>query len=940
MLDLAFTQSLLSHPAHEALFALAPDGSVLADNAPAQALAGRALQAALQAALARGRVHLAECPDHVLAMELDLDDGPRAAELRTVRGADGAVLGYTLSIGGASGTVALAPEHARWRYALEHAEDGLWDWSAETGRVFRSARCLGMLGYREGEIAETTDAWNAHVHPEDREHQSEAIREHIAGGSQSYTVEYRARHRDGHWLWILDRGKVLTWTADGRPSRVIGIHTDITAYKELEGRLREHELLLAEAQRIGRIGSWAWNPVDESVWWSHELHRMVGWPAGQRAPRWAEQKSLYPPASYERLRQAVMRALEEGVGFVIEVEVNRPDGGVLQVEMAGDVLVGPTGVGRRLVGLMRDITEEKLAHATARWHNDLLNRIAAMGKIGGLEYDLVTDRLQWTAENYRIHGMTPGSDLSMSALLPRFAPASRRRLRAALDRLRNGQSREESEELEFFADDGRRLVLRVTASVETVEGRPFRITGLTQDITAEREASERIEQLAHYDSLTGLPNRFLFQQRGSEAVRHAQQAGVALALLFVDLDRFKNVNDSLGHAAGDALLREAAARIKACVRGSDLVGRLGGDEFVVVLREVARPEDAARVAEKIIAAVGEPMALPAADVQIGASVGIALLDTATSDLEALMRASDTAMYAAKEAGRNTFRFYSDAFYEQVQRRVTLERELRQALARGELHLEYQPTIAVDGGEVLGIEALLRWTPADGEERSPVEFIPVAEDTGEIVPIGRWVIAQACRQARAWHEAGIEFERMAVNVSAVQLREADFAEQVIGLCRSAGWPPERLELELTESALMHDNAVLRRTFATLEAHGIRLSVDDFGTGFSNLNYLHRFPVQHLKIDRSFVRQMLGDAQVTILAQAIIRLGHALGLDVVAEGVETPEALHMLRRQGCDEAQGFLFTVPLAPDALEAWMRARQCGHRQTGLDDADEVALAE
>jgi EAL domain-containing protein (putative c-di-GMP-specific phosphodiesterase class I) len=309
-------------------------------------------------------------------------------------------------------------------------------------------------------------------------------------------------------------------------------------------------------------------------------------------------------------------------------------------------------------------------------------------------------------------------------------------------------------------------------------------------------------------------------------------------------------------------------------------------------------------------------------VEVGCSIGIALLSEANADLETLMRASDTAMYAAKDAGRNTYQFYNDSFYERMHRRGLLEQELRQAVARKELFLVYQPTVSLTGaGQVIGIEALLRWQREGGELRSPLEFIPIAEDTGDIVGIGLWVLEEACRQARAWDDSGLAFTSIAVNVSAVQLRVADFAQRVLAICARTQWPPTRLVLELTESALMHENETLRRNFADFEAHGISLSVDDFGTGFSNLMYLHRFPVQQLKIDRSFVGQMLEDLQVGVLTQAIINLGHAMGLTVIAEGVETEISLRALRNQGCDEAQGYHMTRPLLPDAMEAWIRAR-------------------
>jgi diguanylate cyclase (GGDEF)-like protein/PAS domain S-box-containing protein len=811
---------------------------------------------------------------------------------------------------------------ARWRHALDNAEDGLWDWSAQTGKVIRSARCLTMIGYRRGEVDESLDAWHALVHPDDRERQETAIREHVAGRDPGYKVEYRLRRADGSWCWVLDRGKVIEWSADGHPLRVVGTHTDVTAYKELEQRLREREALLDGAQRVGHIGSWAWDAATGEVWWSPELFNILGLPEARTAPRWEEQAAFYSPESYARLLPLIQRAARAGEGFDTEVEMLRADGERRTVELCGEAIRDGSGTIRRILGALRDVTEQRRATEAARWRNKLLDRIAAMGRIGGFELDLASGHLQWTAENYRIHRIDPDTPLSFETIMPYYGEAAQAQLLGVMERLVAGESQEESTEVDFRTPDGRRLVLRITATMELFEGKPWRITGLTQDITEEREAGERIEQLAHYDVLTALPNRFLFGQRAQEAIRVAKRTGVSLALLFVDLDRFKSVNDTLGHAAGDTLLQEISGRLKACLRGSDLIGRQGGDEFMVMLCELRKPEDAATVAAKIIAAVAEPVEVGGTQVRVGCSVGIALLGEGCPDLESLMRASDTAMYAAKDQGRNAYEFYNDSFYERVHRRGQLEQELRHAVARKELFLVYQPTVALQGaGGVIGIEALLRWQRPGGELRSPMEFIPIAEDTGEIAPIGLWVLQTACAQAAAWDAAGLRFDVIAVNVSAVQLRDPDFADRVLHICAEAGWPPRRLVLELTESALMRDTEVLRRTFAKFEANGIQLSVDDFGTGFSNLLYLHRFPVRQLKIDRSFVSQMLADLQVGVLTQAIISLGHAMGLTVIAEGVEDENALRVLRNQGCDEAQGYHLTRPLAADAMADWIRRR-------------------
>ncbi|HQZ31939.1 MAG TPA: EAL domain-containing protein [Arenimonas sp.] len=922
-LDPAFMASLLQHPSRRALLVLDPNGKVMFANERATELFTPALEAELRVALGQAVAQLAEHPGRQMQHrhadgEIELD-----CLLRDVRDRRGHLAGYTVSLYSHDEAPGLAesPDRARWRYALESAEDGLWDWDADSGRVYRSSRCFTMLGYRHNAFDGSFDAWRNLTHPDDVPRVKAALHAHLAGESANYQVDYRVRDANGRWRWILDRGRAISWDTTGRPRRVIGTHTDINDYKGIEIQLRERELILNQAQHVARLGSWSWDAETDETWWSDELYRIAGLSPRQAPPRFRHQRHLFTPESYDRLRAASKKILADGTPYSLEITLLRPNGEQRLVQARGEGLCSDDGRITRLVGVFNDITEQRRAEENSRWRNDMLDRIAAMGRIGGFELYTDSDVLHWTDENYRIHGITPGTPLTFKGVLPSYCPESRAQMLDTFRRMVAERLAERTIEACYFTSDERRIWLRITARLELRDGAPYRITGLTQDVTEEREAGERIEQLAHFDALTGLPNRFLFRQRADEAIAAARRDGKPLALLFLDLDRFKFVNDTQGHEAGDRLLQEVAGRLRACVRGTDTVGRLGGDEFLVLLREVARPEDAAIVARKIIAAVGEPVDIGGLDANVGCSIGIALLGGNEGNLDSLLRAADTAMYAAKDAGRNTFEFYSDSFYDKVRRRVTLEQELRGALARGELSLVYQPTVCATDGAVRGVEALLRWRTLDGDLRSPAEFIPIAEETGEIVAIGRWVLEEACRQAVAWHEKGLAFGHVAVNVSAVQLRRPEFAGEVIATAQRLGWPTDRLVLELTESTLMADSETLRRAFDLFREHGIALSIDDFGTGFSNLGYLHRIPVRSLKIDRSFVSQLQTQANMPELTHAVVGLGHALGLSVVAEGVETEAQLQMLRAQGCDQAQGYLFTRPLPPPELETWLLAQ-------------------
>ncbi len=730
----------------------------------------------------------------------------------------------------------------------------------------------------------------------------------------------------GQASWTSDEAvpgqRVMLLAARDEQGGLIGYSLSCSTNGDASLHPDEREVLLDRAQHMGSMGVWIWRVDRDRFWMSNGAQKIFGLTPEQSDLRYGDlSRFVVDRTARHRLRDGLRAAIQQGEPYEQEFDIQRPNGVQRRVVARGEALRDTSGKVDRIFGLLQDVTEQRRAEEVAGRRNALLDRIAKIGRIGGWEYNILTGELDWTDENYRIHGIAVGTPVTVNSTKHMYEGRSREIFESAVRRVVSGERDEETIEVQFITPEEERVWLHIHGQLERRDGQPFRVTGHTRDITAEREASERIEQLAHYDTLTGLPNRFQFREMATRAITQTLAGETGLALLFLDLDRFKLVNDTLGHEAGDQLLLDVAGRVRAVVRTGDIVARQSGDEFLVLLRDIGRPEDAGRVAAKIIEAVGQPVKLSEGEAQVGCSIGIAVLNADNSSFEALLRAADTAMYAAKEAGRNNYQFYNDAYFARMQRRVVLERELRQALGRQELSLVYQPTIDLRDGRVRGIEALLRWPRPNGEPCAPSEFIPIAEDSGEIIPIGRWVLRQACRQASEWHAAGLLFDRLAVNVSAIQLRDPEFAGSVLDACEAVGWPPARLELELTESALMRDSESLRRAFALFEAHGIGLSVDDFGTGFSNLHYLHRFPVKHLKIDRSFVLELLNDRPLERLSQAIVGLGHALGLRVIAEGVETDEVASRLRSLDCDEAQGFLFARPMTGGALGRWMASR-------------------
>ncbi len=687
------------------------------------------------------------------------------------------------------------------------------------------------------------------------------------------------------------------------------------ARKDMEAQLLEQQVHLREAQRIASMGSWSWDPETRQFWWSPEFRALLGVGDGPLSGRrhWLR---LLEPRSRGQLRQAWRRMLRDGKPSMLALELPR-DSGVLHLRLWMQPLLGPEGRIQRLLGQVQNITEQHQTDALIRWRTELLNRVSALGRIGGCEIDVSTRHMQWTEECYRIHGLRK-EPITLDQALALYTQDSRDAFEAALARIAAGGLPEQLD-LCFYRQSGLRVWVQVLIELDHRDGLPTRYVVLFRDITREREANERIELLAHYDLLTGLPNRMLLREQTADAIEEARDRGAALAMLFIDLDGFKTINDTFGHATGDALLKAAATRLHQNLRNADLFGRFNGDEFIVVLRDLADPEDAGHVARKLIASLAEPLQRGDTTLKVGASVGIAMLDDERADFDTLLRAADAAMHAAKEAGRNTYQYYSQDALLRIQRRLEIEHALLGAIEREEFSLAYQPLLHAAHDQPPAIEALLRWHRPGIGYCSPAEFIPIAEKCGEIVRIGDWVLAEACRQASVWDRAGLAFDRIAVNVSAVQLRDRGFAERVIDICHAHGWAPQRLELELTESALIRDTEVLRHCFDVLERHGVPLAVDDFGTGFSNLHYLNRFPVGRLKIDRSFVQGMLHDTGTAEVTQAIVHLGHALGMKVVAEGVETEQEEAMLRRQGCDEIQGYLYSRPLTPRDLAQWLK---------------------
>ena len=436
-----------------------------------------------------------------------------------------------------------------------------------------------------------------------------------------------------------------------------------------------------------------------------------------------------------------------------------------------------------------------------------------------------------------------------------------------------------------------------------------------RDVSAARVASLEMSRVAQHDVLTNLPNRALFNDRLSQAISLAERQSKQLAVLFVDLDQFKRINDSLGHSVGDRLLRSVARRLVACVRRTDTVSRLGGDEFLILLSQIEHSEDAAITARKILRAVAAPHVIDSKSLDVNVSIGGSTYPADAQNAETLVSYADVAMYEAKQQGRNSYQFFRTDMRARMATRVALERDLRCALGRNEFTLHYQPKVNFQTGQCTGMEALLRWQHPERGLLSAATFVPIAEECGLIVAIGQWVLLEACRQARAWSDLGLKVVPVAVNVSAVEFRTRDFLSGIRAVLIATGLDPQDLELELTEGVLMQDAESAVVTLLALKAMGVKLAVDDFGTGFSSFTYLRRFPVDTLKVDKSFIHEITEDSDGTTIVNAMINIGKSLKQRVVAEGVETRSQLDFLQRHGCDEGQGCYFSHPVTAEQVE-------------------------
>jgi diguanylate cyclase (GGDEF)-like protein/PAS domain S-box-containing protein len=642
---------------------------------------------------------------------------------------------------------------------------------------------------------------------------------------------------------------------------------------------------------------------------------------GYRADELLGQKvmNIIPEGFAERLiadgTRTAAEALAQQIGTGIELNGRRKDGSEFPIEIMLSPLESPEGF--LVTAAIRDITvrkdaERNLAQMEARYRG--LLEAAPDGMVVVDEKGKIV-LLNAQAEKHFGYRSDELLGQEVTNIIPEgfaerlIADGTRTASEALAQQIGTGI------ELNGRRKDGSEFPIEIMLSpLESPEG--ILVTAAIRDITVRKDADEHlaqmVKQMAHsaaHDFLTSLPNRLLLNDRIDQAIALAKRHKHLVAVLFLDLDGFKHINDSLGHSAGDKLLQSVAGRLSDCVRAPDTVSRQGGDEFVVLLPEVKLAEDIAIAARRMLRAVEKAHFIDDRELHVTVSIGVSLYPDDGLDAETLIKNADTAMYQAKEDAGQSCRFFRPEMNVRAVERQSIEEDLRRALQQKEFTLNFQPKVNLSTGAIIGAEALIRWTSPTRGQVPPLDFIPIAEDSGLILPIGAWVLQEACAQARAWVDAALPKTTMAVNVSAAQFRNENFLEDLFATLSETGMDPECLELEVTESILMRHAEVAASILQTLRRRGIRVSVDDFGTGYSSLSYLKKFPLDALKIDQSFVREISTRPDETTIVRAIISMGRSLNLRIIAEGVETASDLAFLKAQGCDEGQGYYFSRPV-------------------------------
>ena len=857
----------------------------------------------------------------------------------------------------------------RFELVARATSDVIWDWDLAANTLWWGEGMKKLFHYRLDEIEPTIESWTSRIHPAESVEVTAAIHRAIDEGASAWSAEYRFRRADGSYADVYDRAYIMR-DEQGKAIRMLGAMMDISQRtRALRERTMEHAVtrVLSESRSVEETMPLLMRTICEAMGWAYgarwvwdpdvsNLRRAESWAdfdlefdeadrhywleigpwetGGPVRKAWMDGRltwltDINEDASFRRrpstakfgFRSAYalpIRAHGERLG-VMEFfgrEVHEPDEALLQVT---DAIANQIGqfIRRKQA---EDALQESEQQLRAMFENaDVGISMTALD----LRYLRVNDKFCSLLGYER-------EELLRMSIADVNLPENVAHLVEFRERLLLEQQPDATREKQLVRKDGSLIWLSMATSVvRASDGSPRYFMAVIQDISeskraaaALKESEAQFRQLAHYDSLTNLPNRALFYDRLAHGLAQALRNKWALAVMFIDVDRFKHVNDTFGHAAGDQLLKKVSERLSECVRSDDTVGRLSGDEFSIVLSRLSVAEDAATVAQKIVDALNQPFQLEGAELFVTASIGITVFPADSTDQDTLIRNADVAMYRAKERGRNNYQFYTPELNRRTRAMLSMEGELRRALERDELVLHYQPKVSLGSGRITGVEALLRWRHPERGLVPPGDFIPLLEETGLIVQAGEWVLKAVCEQLKVWERAGIEAVPVAINLSARQFLAPDLAGSIRRVLEAHEVRAALVEVEITESAIMTNAEEAIRTLEYLQSLGVQTAVDDFGTGYSSLSYLKRFPLRALKVDRSFVRDITTDPDDAAITQAVISMAHSLDLKVIAEGVETEGQLSFLERYGCDEVQGYLYSRPVPGEDCGVLITARE------------------
>ena len=807
----------------------------------------------------------------------------------------------------------------RLNEAQRIAQIGNWEWDILSNSDWWSDELYRMLEVDPGKKQPTFEFFQSLVHPGDLDRLQRETRESLETDKR-FSTDVRVVLPSGKEKVLHSQG-VVQRDADGQPAKMYGTLQDVTHRTRVEAALRKSETRYRDAQRIAQIGNFEWNIATGKSWWSDELYKIIGAEPGAVEPCFESFLACIHPDDH-----AIAIANQKDTstrGKERDPQAYRlimPDGTEKVVEMIIDMRCDENGNPHIASGTIRDITERHILETRLRESEARYSSTVDLAAIGITHVD-IGGRFIWANQHccdmlgYSVDQLL---DMTVDDVSHPEDVGKSDRGRA---RMHAGETESLVIEKRYMRQDGAVIWVRITSAVRRSDrGLPIYDIAIVEDISDRRNAEQRIQFLATHDEMTGLPNRTTFGELVTHAIDSAASHDRKCAVLFIDLDRFKIVNDSLGHDAGDLLLKEMTQRIGACVQKPNVLARFGGDEFVVLLEELESRRDAEEVSRKVLSAVLQPLQILGQEFRVTASIGIAMFPEDAQDTRALLKHADSAMYLAKDEGKNNFQFYSPDSSPLSVENLVLETQLGHALERDEFTVHYQARVDVDTGEIRGAEALLRWWNHDLGTVAPSQFIPIAEDSGLIVPIGKWVLKAACKQNIEWQRRGLPGIVMSVNLSPRQFKDPGLLSDIAEVLESTGLAPELLELEITESMITHVEQAAER-LNEIKRLGVLLAIDDFGTGYSSLSQLKRFPIDTLKVDRSFIRDIPHNPEDEAITEAIISLGKTLGVTVVAEGVETEIQHRFLQEHGCDQFQGYYFHRPCPPESFAQLLRSR-------------------